>query len=196
MGAAGLLLGGTAISAYGTYQSGREQERQYAFQSQIQKAQSEAEARNLERQSETDRFNAELAEEEAKNIMLAASLNEDYQRRVSRNLLASQRASLVQAGMAGTFAGQKLAEQSAVDAEKDALMIRYDGILKKGTLQAEAGQLREQAEFSAYNAEVTRRIGTAGAANLLASGKQAKRAGTLGAAATLLGGYGKYKAGT
>ena len=195
MGVPQLLLASTAVSAYGSYQQGKAQARQYQAQAQIAQRQSEAEARNYERQVQADLFNAKLAELDAQSVMAATGANEDTQRRQARQILAAQRGAMIQSGTADTFSGQMLLDQSLMEAERDALNIRYQGIFEARNIEQEAQNLRMSAEQAEINAQTARALGTAGAANLQASATSARRAGAMGAATQLLGGYYQYKKG-
>jgi hypothetical protein len=102
---------------------------------------------------------------------------------------------MIQSGTADTFSGQMLLDQSLMEAERDALNIRYQGIMEAKNIEQEAQNLRMRAEQAEINAQTARALGTAGAANLQASATSARRAGAMGAATQLLGGYYQYKKG-
>lgn len=87
--------------------------------------------------------------------------DEQTQRRAARDFLGTQAASIAQAGggMGGT--SDKVTAQSAVNAELDALNIRYGGLMKSQGLLAQA-----QAERSAGRAARTQSYFLAGS-NLL-----------------------------
>ena len=191
MGAPAILLGAsTAVSSYGSYKQGKAQAAQYAAQADIERQQTAAAVRNMQRQIESDLTNAELAAQDAKEALSAASLDEDVQRRMSRQTLASQRAAMIQNGIADTFTGQALEMDAMMATELDALNIRYAGQLQSRQFMSEADAFRAQAEQTEENIITTKRLGVANVQNLLTSGRNARSAGNLSAAGTLLGGAG------
>jgi hypothetical protein len=121
----------------------------------------------LDRNAETELENAEIAS----NIY---GQREDLSRRSARMLAGQQTAAMAQsgAGMGGTNAA--LARQSAIDAELEALGIRYEGEMAARGHRQRAGEFRDAAGMERHQ------------------GRQARRAGNLGAATNLLmaGGYG------
>jgi len=85
--------------------------------------------------------NAALMEQQGRIAQAQAFRDEETQRRQARQMLGTQAAAIAESGggMGGTSA--KLIEQSAANAELDALNIRYAGILKgKGLMAAGANQ--------------------------------------------------------
>lgn len=110
-------------------------------------------------------YNAEIAGQQA-------GVAEDAQRRKAREFLARQRAAIGQAGIGLTGSSITLANQSATEAELDALNIRYEGTLRR------TGFLNDAAAARARR-------------------KAAGRSGYLRAGAQLLAGassaYGSYK---
>ena len=115
-------------------------------------------------------YNAQIAEREAREAQEAAAYEEQKFRKGGERLKARQRALYAKAGV--TFEGSPLdvMEQTAVELETDALMIRRGGQLGARRLTAEA-QLQRYAGRSA-----------------LLRGRAARRAGRWGMAATGLGG--------
>lgn len=93
------------------------------------------------------KYNARLAEEQAVVERQQAGAAEEAQRRAARKLLGRQAAAIAESGTGG-FSGSNLdiARQSAVEAELDALNIRYEGELKARGAKAEAEQFRAQAK--------------------------------------------------
>jgi hypothetical protein len=193
MGLPTVLLAGSAVSAYGQYRSGKDAAANYRAQAQIAANEGEAQALNLERQAEADRFNARMAEQDAREVSFAAGLDEDKTRREGRQILAAQRAAMIQNGVAGTFTSDQIELQSMYELELDALNVRYGGILQSRSLQQEAQNLLESAEMAEYNAATARQIGASSALNLQRSARSARKTGTLGAAGALLGGYADYR---
>jgi hypothetical protein len=140
--AAPLLIASTAFSAIGSIAQGN--------------------AANAAAQS-----NADALTQQADAENRAAGAREEQQRRQARQFLGGQRASLAQAGIGLTGSAYDINRQSAVNAELDALNIRYEG-------QLAAKGLRDQATMQRFE------------------GKQARTAGFLGAGAALLQGASSY----
>ena len=129
-----------------------------------------AAAAQAKSQAALDEYNAQLAEREAVEARDVAAFEERRFRKGGERLKARQRAAFAKAGV--TFEGSPLEvmEQTAIELETDALMIRRSGQLGAGRLTAEAGLQR----FAGRSA--------------LLRGKAKRRAGTISALATGLGG--------
>ncbi len=130
---------GTAVSAGTAVASGVQQQRV------------------MEADSETAAKNAEIAAQQA-------SAAEDAQRRRGRSILARQRAAIAESGIGFGGSSERLQQDSAVQAELDALNVRYEGRLRGLGLQSEARMARSR-------------------------GRGAMAGGFLSAAGELLGGY-------
>lgn len=114
-------------------------------------------------------FNAETMEAEARIAKQQGAAREEAQRRRAREFLGTQRAAAGQAGVGlGGSIGDVL-EQSATDAELDALNIRYESNLQALGMQNQAAITRWQ-------------------------GKEAKRAARAQAITSLLSGAAAYGA--
>jgi len=87
-------------------------------------------------------YNARMLAMQAHTAQSQALADEQTQRRQAREVLGEQAASLAQAGggYGGTTAG--VIDQSAVNAELDALNIRYGGTMKASGLLAQAAAAR------------------------------------------------------
>jgi hypothetical protein len=133
---------GSAVSAVGMVQQGR-----------AQSAAAEANAQAMETQAAQER--------------LAAGAREESFRRETRQFLGTQRAALAQAGVGLSGSAYDVARTSAVNAEMDALNIRYEGELAARGLQGQAAMSRFD-------------------------GKQARTAANWGAGAALLQGASNY----
>lgn len=94
--------------------------------------------------------NARYQELQGRTAVSQATADEEAQRREARQVLGTQAAAMAQAGMNGAQAS-KLVKQSALNAELDALNIRYQGQLKKSGLMAEADSTRNQGRQAAGN---------------------------------------------
>lgn len=111
--------------------------------------------------------NATALSNQAEAELRASGAREEQQRRQNRQFLGAQRAALAQAGIGVDGSAYDIARQSAINAELDALDIRYEGQLR-------SKNLRDQATITRFE------------------GKQAKTAGYLGAGAAILGGVSNY----
>jgi hypothetical protein len=129
-------------------------------------------------QAQAQDYNAIIAKQNADSALAAASANEDAQRRKSAHEMGRLRAGLAENGIgldSGT-AGDLTAE-SAMNAELDALNIRYAG----------------QQQARGYSAQAA--LDTASAAQSRANAKSAMTAGYLTAGASALSAYGSYVGG-
>jgi hypothetical protein len=133
---------GTAVSAVGMVQQG-----------QAANAAAKSNAKALEQQAEAENR--------------AAGAREEAQRRQARQFLGGQRAALAQAGIGLDGSAYDVARQSGINAELDALNIRYDGQLAAAGLQGRADMTRFE-------------------------GRQARTAGYIGAGTALLQGAASY----
>ena len=126
-------------------------------------------------QAQAATYNATMAQQNADTALQAANANEDAQRRKSAVEMGHMRAGMAENGI-GLDSGTAtdLTEQSALNAEMDALNIRYQGKQQARDYQAQAA------------------LGTQSAAAARANGQAAQTAGYLTAGATALSGYGKY----
>jgi hypothetical protein len=128
----------------------------------------QAEQMNLNAQADALNYNAKTLENQGNAAQAQANSAEERQRRLARQQEGALRASLNQTGSAGGT-GVGVMEQSSVNAELDALNMRYEGQIK-------ASALEDEAKLNRYQA-VSKRI----------EGKNAKRAGYLSATVGLLG---------
>lgn len=152
LGISAIAMGGTGLGLQmkGQYEAGK------AAQTQ---AKSEAALRE---------YNAQLADREAREIQEAAAYEEQKFRKAGIRLKAKKRTRWTGLTFEGTVLDAM--EQTAIELETDALMIRRGGQLGARRLTAEA-QLQRYAGRSA-----------------LLRGREARRAGRWGMAATGLGG--------
>lgn len=92
-------------------------------------------------------YQAKVEKVNAQNILAQAAANEDTQRRRSAIQLGQQRAAIVESGLAlDSGTGADLTSSSAVNAEMDALNIRYSGQLNASNANAQAGLYKMQAD--------------------------------------------------
>lgn len=151
-----LTIASTAFTAVGAIQSAN------------------AQAAAYESQAAADDYNAEVADQNARIARQQAGAREDAQRRRARKILGQQRAAIAQSGTGLGGSNRALAEQSALEAELDALNIRYEGELQARGQKAQAGLDRYSARSSRSNAS------------------RAKQSGFMNAGAAVLGGVGDY----
>lgn len=97
---------------------------------------------------------------------------EEAQRRESRDFLAKQTAAIGQAGIGYGGSAADLQQQSAIDAELDALNIRYEGLTRMQGLKTEA-KLKKKANTAALYLGSAAAVGNAMAG--IGNAKIAKR---------------------
>lgn len=156
------LIASAAMGALGSIQQGNAQAANY-------QAQAAAERRN----ADIDRLNAQATAQQAAQA-------EDAQRRKARQIGGMQRAALAQNATGDGGTNALVIQQSATDAEMDALNMRYEGEMRRrGLLNDAAGK--------DYNARILKK-----------NASQARTAGFIGAGTSLLKGgadyYGAQKA--
>jgi len=157
MDPATLAIIGAATNAVGAIQQG-----------QAAKAQREA-------QAQANEYNAKVREMQASVEREQASRKEEAQRRQARQVLGAQRAAISQAGIGLMGSALDIEEQSAINAEMDALNIRYEG-------ERNAIGLMNDAELEGYYADANRE-----------AGDNAMKGAYLSAGASLLSGASQYK---
>lgn len=138
--------------------------------SAIQQGNAQAAAAN--QQAATAARNQKLLEEQARTARQQAGAEEESQRREARRQLGRQSAAIGQAGIGFGGTAGLLQEDSAIQAELDALNIRYGG-------EKQAESLLNQSQFAGNEASILR-----------GNAKQAQRAGLIGAGTSLLSAYG------
>ena len=145
-------------------------------------ASGEAQARQQESQAAAANQNAIMARQQAESTLQAANANEEAQRRKSAVEMGRQIAGMAENGI-GLDSGTAtdLTEQSSMNAELDALNIRYQG-------QSQARALKYEAATDDWQAD-----------NLRKSANDTRIGSYLNAGASALSAYGNYsgtKAGT
>lgn len=157
-----LMIAGTAIQAIGAIQQGNAQAAQYQAQAQGQE------------------YNARVSRSQAEAAGQQWSAREDAQRRQARQILGKQLAATAQSGVNLNGSAADIFRESMVNAEQDALNIRYEGEMTRTGLL-------NQAQLSDYEASAFR-----------SAAKSARRAGYMSAAAAIASGgyaYSKLPAG-
>lgn len=133
-------------------------------------SQGQAQAASYQTQANAAEYNAKIEEDNAKQAKLEASIEEEAFRRRYRQTRGTQIAAIAQAGIGFEGTGGDLIEQSDINAELDALNIRYEGEMR-------ARQNLQQATLERYQASGAR-----------SNAKASKTAGYMTGAATLIGG--------
>ncbi len=126
------------------------------------------------------RANAANSAEEAAVEREGALRDEEAQRRDANAVQGRSRAALAEAGLSNTGSSAAVLDQATVDAELDALNIRYGGQLASRGLLSQANEYRRQGRTISRNAPLL--AGTAlltGAGNVASAyqGYQALKAG-------------------
>lgn len=101
-------------------------------------------------------INADLATSQAGQAEAA-------KRRSNRDFLARQRAAIAESGVGFNDTSTRLTQQSAIEAELDALNIRYEGVLRRQGFLAEQSMAKQRAKYA-------RRAGYMRAASMLVAG--------------------------
>lgn len=96
-------------------------------------------------QSQQAKSEAELADANAEAAAQQANAAEDAQRRRNRSILARQRAAIAESGIGFGGSSERLQQDSAVQAELDALNVRYEGRLRGLGFQNDARFARSRA---------------------------------------------------
>lgn len=124
----------------------------------------------LNQQAAAERRNQMLLTAQARVARQQAGAEEEAQRRQSRQFLGTQRAAMGQSGVGFGGTPGMLYEDNAMQAELDALNIRYGG-------EQQAANLINQANEAGVSAQILKN-----------NAKQARRSGYLKAGVSLLGG--------
>lgn len=125
-------------------------------------------------QAQANAYNASVARQNAQTVAEQGNANEEAQRRHARVVMGSQRAAIAEAGIGTEGSGGDLYEQSASNAEMDALNIRYGAQLQSTGFTNQAGLDDWQAQQNRRNAST------------------AKVGGFINAGTSALTGYGSY----
>lgn len=133
------------VSAYGAIAQGQQQEQA------------------LKQQAATASKNSRLLEEQARTARIQAGMEEEAQRKEARRLIGSQSAAIGQAGIGFGGTPGLLQEDTALQAELDALNIRYGGEQQAKSLLNQAGSERDAAGILRSNAASARKQGLIGA---------------------------------
>ena len=168
-----LLIASTAISAVGAVAAGNSQAQAYKQQAQV-------DAQNASIMTQ----NANNAREQAQAERAVTSQQEDEQRRRARLVIGSQAAAGAQSGVANSGSQALSLEDSATQAELDALNLRYAGTMRARSTEFQAQNYDQQATIAQMQSQQNRR-----------NASSARTAGYIGAGSALLKGASSYYGG-
>jgi hypothetical protein len=114
--------------------------------------------------------NSQLLQMNASAAGQQAAAREALLRRRAASMQGEARAGIASTGTAISGSNLGLLEQSAQEAELDALTIRYEGEMERRGLMAQAAQEAYQARAAGKNAKAARKAGFIGAATSLLAG--------------------------
>jgi hypothetical protein len=157
MSAGVLLIASTVFSAIG------------------QISQANAASAEAKQNAKIAQYNAGIADENAKRELEASALEESMQRDRLRRTLGSANVARAKSGITATGSSIFVQEDSMIQGELDALMIRNKGELAHNNYKSQAAVYRTQA--GAYKTQA----------------KNIQTAGMIGVAGTILGGASAYK---
>ncbi len=124
-----------------------------------------------------------ISRQNSQIVAQQTSAKEDLQRREARRIIARQRAGLAESGVDSTVGSAlDILDQSSVEAELDAMTIRYEGELARRNLQLEGDQAGINAKLASKGGDRAFASGVIGAGSSLLSGFAAAkgfRGGTL-----------------
>lgn len=136
-------------------------------------SQGQAQAAQARSAQDTVNYNATVNEQNAQTALQAANANEEAQRRKSAQDMGRVRAGVIENLGAESGSATDLTEDSAMNAELDALNIRYGGQTQARAYKTGAALDRQQAEQAGINANNALTSGylTAGASALSSYGR-------------------------
>ncbi len=97
-------------------------------------------------QSNQAEAESDLAKQNAQAAAEQASAAEDAQRRRGRSILARQRAAIAESGIGFGGSSETLQQDSAVQAELDALNVRYEGRMRGLGFQTDANIAKQRSK--------------------------------------------------
>lgn len=147
-----MMIASTAMQAVGAIQAGNAQAAQYQAQAQA------------------NEYNARVQRQQAEAVAQQTSAKEDLQRRQARAVVGQQMAATAQSGVNLNGTASDLLRQSLIDAETDALNIRYEGEMNRTGLLNDANLQQWEAGVNRSNAKTARRAGYLNAATAIVGG--------------------------
>lgn len=116
-------------------------------------------AADMEDQAKIEKYQAEIAYQNARQAGQRASAEQERSRRASRQVLGEQRAAIAQSGTTVEFGSNlDVMRQSATNAELDALNIQYAGEVERGNFMEEGKMRQYNASALKQKAKNTRRM--------------------------------------
>ena len=150
-------------------------------------AQGNAQAAQYDAQAQAARFNADQQRRQAEAVGQQTAAREDLQRRQARQVFGRQIAAGAQSGVnITTGSASDMFRSSLMDAEMDALNIRYDGEMNRIGLLNQANVSDWEGSVAKVNAKTAQRAGYLNAAVALtgaAAGAYGAKGATAGAGA-------------
>lgn len=150
-------------------------------------AQGNAQAAQYDAQAQAARFNADQQRRQAEAVGQQTAAREDIQRRQARQVFGRQIAAGAQSGVnITTGSASDMFRSSLMDAEMDALNIRYDGEMNRIGLLNQANVSDWEGSVAKVNAKTAQRAGYLNAAVALtgaAAGAYGAKGATAGAGA-------------
>lgn len=157
-----LGIASTAVSAVGAVASGISQSNAYKQQARMD----ELNAQNARIQAETERS--------------VSNQQEEQQRRRARQVIGAQSAAAAQSGVAPGGSQALALEDSATQAELDALNVRYEGTMRARASEFQSGLYSMQASQNRANASAARTAGFLNAGASLLKGASSAYGGKSG----------------
>lgn len=147
--------------------------------------QGNAKSEQYEAQAQANAYNAQVMRNNAQIASEQGNANEEAQRRHARQVMGAQRAAIAEAGIGTEGTGGDLVEQSASNAELDAMNIRYNAHLQNVGFLNEANLQDWYGTQARRNASSARTSGwmNAGTAVLSGLGGYVRRTSPLGTGA-------------
>jgi len=177
-------IAGAAMSAVGSIQQGN------AAAAQAQ-AQAQTDAMNYRSRSEAARYNEILDRQQGSQELQAAAMEEGSQRRAARRAIATQAAAGASTGLELTGSSALSLENSAAEAELDALNIRYAGGARARSAYAGAELQGYEGRVARWNEDMAIKSGKAKAKAARTSGYIGAASGLLSSIGSAAGSYGK-----
>lgn len=137
------------------------------------------ESANLRAVEQSSRQSALYARQDAHNELRIATADAEAQRRRGRYAVGEQAAAFAQSGFSLTDSAAQAVEQSATEAELDALTIQYKGTLRNRAGQIEAQNYDTQADAARRSRKLVPLKTAIGVATNLLSGYAGKTGGKI-----------------
>lgn len=170
-------IASTAVSAFGTYQSGRENAALLDYNAQVAQV-------NAQQQANAHEINAEILSRQASDVRQTTRDRVLQHMSKVRRIQASQKATLASRGLrVGSVSSEALLLDSFQQAEQDRRFMMREGSSQSAALSSQASRTR-------INAQQALNFGDAQASGLRFQAGQARTSASFGAFGTVLGGAG------